>query len=37
MSKKQLEQHLQRQITREEEVKGSIIVGYDDIVWNKFM
>ena len=37
MSKEQLEQHLQRQIRRKEEVKGRAIIGYDDIVWNKFM
>ena len=37
MSKEQLEQHLQRQIRSKEEVKGRAIIGYDDIVWNKFM
>ncbi|MDH5363551.1 MAG: hypothetical protein OEZ07_01255 [Dehalococcoidia bacterium] len=37
MSKEQLEQHLQRQIRRKEEIKGRAIIGYDDIVWNKFM
>jgi len=37
MSKEQLEQHLQRQIRSKEEVKGRAIIGYDDIIWNKFM
>jgi hypothetical protein len=37
MSKEQLEEHLQRQITKKEEVKGRMIVGYDDILWNKAM
>ena len=37
MSKEQLEQHLQRQIRRKEEAKGRAIIGYDDIIWNKFM
>jgi hypothetical protein len=37
MSKEQLEQHIQRQIRRKEEVKGRAIIGYDDIIWNKFM
>jgi len=37
MSKGQLEQHLQRQIRRKEEVKGRTVIGYDDIIWNKFM
>jgi len=37
MSKEQLERHLQRQIRRKEEVKGRAIIGYDDIIWNKFM
>jgi len=37
MSKEQLEQHLQRRIRSKEEVKGRAIIGYDDIVWKKFM
>ena len=37
MSKEQLEQYLQRQIISKEKVKGRAIIGYDDIVWNKFM
>ncbi len=37
MSKEQLEQRLQRQIRSKEEVKGRTIIGYDDIVWKKFM
>lgn len=37
MSKEQLEQRLQRQIGRKEETKGRAIIGYDDIIWNKFM
>ena len=37
MSKKQLEQRLQKQIRSNEEVKGRAIIGYDDIVWKKFM
>ena len=37
MSREQLEQHLQRRIGRKETVKGRAIIGYDDIVWNKFM
>ena len=37
MSKEQLEQRLQRQIRSKEEVKGRAIIGYDDIVWEKFM
>jgi len=37
MSKEQLEQYLQRQIRSKEKVKGRAIIGYDDIVWNKFM
>ena len=37
MGKEQLEKHLQRRIRRKEEVKGRAIIGYDDIVWNKFM
>ena len=37
MSKEQLEQHLQRQIRSKEEFKGRAIIGYDDIIWNKFM
>ena len=37
MSKEQLEQHLQRQIRRKEEAKGRAIIGYNDIIWNKFM
>ena len=37
MSKEQLEQRLQRRIRSKEEVKGRAIIGYDDIVWKKFM
>jgi len=37
MSKEQLEQRLQRQIRSKEEVKGRAIIGYDDIIWKKFM
>jgi len=37
MSKEQLEQRLQRQIRSQEEVKGRAIIGYDDIIWKKFM
>ncbi len=37
MSKKQLEQYLQRQIRSKEEVKGRAIIGYDDIIWKKFI
>ena len=37
MNKDQLEQRLQKQIRGKEEVKGRAIIGYDDIVWNKFM
>lgn len=36
-SKEQLEQRLQRQIRSKEEVKGRAIIGYDDIIWKKFM
>lgn len=37
MNKDQLEQRLQKQIRGKEEIKGRAIIGYDDIVWNKFM
>ncbi len=37
MSKEQLEQRLQRQIRSKEKDKGRTIIGYDDIVWKKFM
>jgi len=37
MSKEQLGQRLQRRIRSKEEVKGRAIIGYDDIVWKKFM
>ena len=37
MSKEQLEKRLQRQIRSKEEAKGRAIIGYDDIVWEKFM
>ena len=37
MSKEQLEQRLKRQIRSTEEVKGRAIIGYDDIIWGKFM
>jgi len=37
MIKEQLEQHLQRQIRSKEEVKGRAIIGYDDVIWKKFM
>jgi hypothetical protein len=37
MSKEELERCLQRQIRSREEVKGRAIIGYDDIVWKKFM
>jgi len=37
MSKEQLEHCIQRQIKSKEEVKGRVIVGYDDIVWKKFI
>jgi len=37
MSKEQLEQRLRRQIGSKEEVRGRVIIGYDDIVWEKFM
>lgn len=37
MNKEQLEQRLQKQIRGKEEVKGRAIIGYDDIVWKRFM
>ena len=37
MSKEQLEQRLQRQIRSKGKDKGRTIIGYDDIVWKKFM
>lgn len=37
MSKEQLEQHLQRRIRKKEESRGRAIIGYEDIVWKKFM
>ena len=37
MSREQLEQRLQRQIRNKEEIKGREIIGYDDIIWKKFM
>ena len=37
MSKEQLEHCIQRQIKSKEEVKGRAIIGYDDIVWRKFI
>jgi len=37
MSKEQLEKYLHRFISKKEEIKGRAIVGYDDIVWNKFL
>ena len=37
MSREQLEQRLQRQIRSKEEDKGREIIGYDDIIWEKFM
>lgn len=37
MSKGQLEQCLQRQVRSKEEAKGRAIIGYDDIIWKKFM
>jgi len=37
MNKEQLEQCIQRHIKSREEVKGRAIVGYDDIVWKKFI
>lgn len=37
MSKEQLEQRLRREVRSKEEIKGRAIIGYDDIVWKKFM
>jgi len=37
MSKTQLEQLLRKPIKRDEETKGRTVVGYDDIVWKKFL
>jgi len=37
MSKEQLEQLIRRPIGRKEKIKGRAIVGYDDIVWRKFL
>lgn len=37
MSKDQLEQRLQRRIRSKEDNKGRAIIGYDDIMWQKFM
>lgn len=37
MSREQLEKCLQRQIRAKERNEGRAIIGYDDIVWKKFM
>jgi len=37
MSKEQLEQLLQKRIRGKEEDRGRAIIGYDDIVWKRFM
>jgi len=37
MNKEQLQQCLKRKVGRKEEIKGRAIIGYDDIVWKKFM
>lgn len=37
MNKEQLEQRLQRQVEHKEKIKGRAIVGYDDIIWKKFL
>ena len=37
MSGEQLEKRLQRQIRAKERNEGRAIIGYDDIVWKKFM
>jgi len=37
MSGEQLEKRIQRQIRVKERSKGRAIIGYDDIVWKKFM
>lgn len=37
MSREQLEQHIRRRIRSKEEVKGRAIIGYDDIIWGKFI
>ena len=36
MSKEELERRLQRKMTSNEEIKGRVIIGYDDIVWQQF-
>lgn len=37
MSKEQLEKYIRRPIRRKEESQGRGIVGYDDVVWKKFL
>jgi hypothetical protein len=37
MSGEQLERRIHRQIRVKERSKGRAIIGYDDIVWKKFM
>lgn len=37
MSGEQLEKRIQRQVRAKERNKGRAIIGYDDIVWKKFM
>ena len=37
MSKEQLEHYLQRNLSNSEISKGRIILGYNDIIWNKFV
>ncbi len=37
MDKDQLEQHLQRKIKSNEITKGRAVIGYSDVLWNKFI
>ena len=37
MNKEQLQQHLQKQIEGKERVRGRAIIGYDDVVWKRFV
>ena len=37
MSRDQLEQRLQRKLRSKEKDKGRAVIGYDDIVWKKFL
>lgn len=37
MSKEQLERYILRPLYKNEEIKGRVIVEYDDIIWKRFI